>query len=107
MGNETPDIGIARDMRKIMKTVNLFPNSAGCIANDRHNSVLSIHNRIVARLVQLYQAYQKHRAWQRDLKHIAQFSPYLLRDIGLTAADIVGQQHNQPYSNSDTMGRPG
>jgi hypothetical protein len=107
MGNETPDIGIDRDMRKIMKTVNLFPNSAGCIASDRRISALSIQNRIVARLAQLYQAYQKHRAWQRDLKHIAQFSPYLLRDIGLTAEDVVGAQQKQPYSNSDTMGRPG
>jgi len=89
-----------------MKTINLSPNSTGCIAN-HHSVTLPIQNRIAAQLSTWYQAWQQRREWKRDMDHIARFSPYLLRDIGLSAEDVVQTRLKQPHHIVDTIGRAG
>jgi hypothetical protein len=93
-------------MRKTMKPINLSPTSTGCIADHRSSFALPVY-RIQARLSLWYQSWQQHRAWKRDMDHVAQFSPYLLRDIGLTTDDVARPKQKKLYAIIDTIGRPG
>ena len=88
-----------------MKPINLSPTSTGCIDDRRFSLALPAH-RLQMQVAQWYRAWQKHRQWKRDMDHVAQFSPYLLRDIGLTADDVVRPKQKKLYSVIDTIGRP-
>ncbi len=90
-----------------MKPIHTLPNSSGCIAENRSLATTPAIGRFLAGVEGLYLAWQKRRAWQKDLTHIAKFSPYLLRDIGLTAEDIVAGQPKRHFESIDTVGRPG
>ena len=89
-----------------MKTIDIFPNAAGCIES-HSTTTSSLQGRIHAQLSRLYQAWQQRRQAQEDLKHISHFSPYLLRDIGLSAEDVARIQPKLPFASKDTTGRPG
>jgi uncharacterized protein YjiS (DUF1127 family) len=94
-------------MRKIMKTIDIFPNAAGCISSHQATMAPSLLGRIQANLSHWHQAWQRRRQAQRDLNHVSHFSPYLLRDIGLSAEDIASIQPKLPFASKDTVGRPG
>jgi uncharacterized protein YjiS (DUF1127 family) len=94
-------------MRKTMKPIDTLPNTAGCISETPSQATAPAIGRFLANIEGLYQAWQKRRAWQKDLNHIAKFSPYLLRDIGLNASDIAGAQPKQHFASIDSVGRPG
>ncbi|HVJ31853.1 MAG TPA: DUF1127 domain-containing protein [Terriglobia bacterium] len=90
-----------------MKSVDLKPNSAGCLTEHQPVTPLSLSGRLQASLADWYQAWQRRRQYRQDLNHIAQFSSYLLRDIGLTSADIAEAQRRSHFASTDRIGRPG
>lgn len=90
-----------------MKSVDLKPNSAGCLAEHQPVAPVSLSGRLQASLVEWYRAWQKRRQYREDLNHVAQFSSYLLRDIGLTSADIAEVERSSHFACTDRIGRPG
>lgn len=63
-------------------------------------------HRLRAILPARFCAWRKRRQRQNELKHIAHFPPYLLRDIGLSAEDIAHMRSRPHFASTDTLGRP-
>lgn len=90
-----------------MKPIDTLPNASGCISETHRAATMPAIGRFLANIEGLYRAWQKQRAWHKDLNHIAKFSPYLLRDIGLDASDLRNALPRQHFESIDKVGRPG
>lgn len=90
-----------------MMPLDTLPNSSGCLTEQRSATVVPVIGRLLAKMDNLYRAWQQRRNMQQDLDHIAKFSPYLLRDIGLNPEDVAHAKPKKPFVSNDTIGRPG
>jgi uncharacterized protein YjiS (DUF1127 family) len=90
-----------------MKSVDFKANSAGCLAKTQPVPATSLAGRFQAGLSDWYQAWQTRRRYQKDMAHVARFSAYLLRDIGLTPADLADSRRESHFASTDRVGRPG
>lgn len=90
-----------------MKLLDAMPNSSGCIAECGSVPATPVIGRFLARVENLYQAWRQRQSRQKDLDHIAKFSPYLLRDIGLNPEDIASAKPKKHFASTNTVGRPG
>lgn len=90
-----------------MKSVDFKANSAGCLAQTQPIAATTFAGRLQAGLFGWYQAWQKRRQYQKDMAHVARFSAYLLRDIGLTSADLADSRRETHFASTDRVGRPG
>ena len=90
-----------------MKSTDLKPTASGCLAADQAAAHNTFANRLQAGINDWYQSWQKRRQYRQDLNHVAQFSNYLLRDIGLSSADVADLRRSTPFATTDRVGRPG
>ena len=90
-----------------MKSIDLKPTASGCLAAERTAASNTLAARLQSGITDWYQGWQKRRQYRQDLNHVAQFSNYLLRDIGLTSADVADLQRSTPFASTDRVGRPG
>jgi uncharacterized protein YjiS (DUF1127 family) len=77
-------------MRKTMMRSDLKSSTTGYLTANR--AATSLSSRLQAGLVDWYQIWQRRRQDRQDLNHIARFDAHLLRDIGLTAADVADME---------------
>ena len=90
-----------------MKNLDFEPNSAGCLAQTQAVPATTVTGRLQAGLSDWYHGWQKRRRYHKDMQHVAQFSAYLLRDIGLTSADLADSRLETHFASTDRVGRPG
>lgn len=90
-----------------MKSVDFEPNSAGCLTQAHPVPATTVAGRLQSGLSDWYHGWQKRRQYQKDMQHVAQFSTYLLRDIGLTSADLADNRRESHFASTDRVGRPG
>jgi len=90
-----------------MKSVDFEPNSAGCLAQTHPAPATTVAGRLQSGLSDWFNGWQKRRQYQKDMQHVAQFSAYLLRDIGLTSADLADNRRESHFASTDRVGRPG
>jgi uncharacterized protein YjiS (DUF1127 family) len=94
-------------MRKTMKSVDFKANSAGCLAKSQPVPASTLPGKLRAGLSDWYRAWRRRRQYQKEMAHVARFSAYLLRDIGLTSADLANSRQGSHFASTDRVGRPG
>ncbi|HVI89914.1 MAG TPA: DUF1127 domain-containing protein [Dongiaceae bacterium] len=90
-----------------MKSIDFKANSTGCLTHTQPVPATTVTGRLQAGLSDWYHGWQKRRQYRKDMQHVAQFSTYLLRDIGLTSADLADSRRETHFASTDRVGRPG